>query len=314
MNSLDKKYIEKFLSSQDMRNYLKMADISILDIAQIIYGASCSVDEKNSAIKDLLDEHQDDIDEYSRLRIEVMIDNIEKAIKAKGEEGIYSLETCFYEEKEKCSNSVFEFLYLTYEEAIIDIINFFESFADDHNELVWFVVTKWGKNAYGKLSQQYTYFIIENELRYINSYQSDIACTEDMIGGGDLNLPVPFEAGDIVEINVKPFAPKFHALILSIGDNMDCCCVQGLARDAKGLWNIGAVKHGMIGVQPFPMPSMLYGIGRYNGPLDDEDLILVEISSYMKKRPDKVNELFEQIAYCGELTDEELRGLINRTD
>ena len=308
MNAWDMAKMNRLLPSKDMRKYLWHANLSAYVLAQIIYGAPCRVEEKLLSIKVLYE--QGGFDEYSKRGIEAMISCMEKALKAKDEEGIFSLETCFYDEKAKDSGSSFEYLYPRYDDAIRDIKESSEYYADDYGELFWFEITKWGKDKNGKLCEECTYFIVGNELRYINISLLDPDCIEDMIGTGDLNLPVPFEAGDIVEINGSPFAPKFHALILDIGDNSDCCCVQGLAKDSDGLWNTGAVKHGMIGVQPPVQPSMLYTIERYNEALADDEKILEEISSYMKQGPDKAYELYEKISSRGGLTDDELMSLL----
>ena len=55
----------------------------------------------------------------------------------------------------------------------------------------------------------------------------------------DVNLPVPFHAGDIVTIDCRPFAPVSHAVILEVGDNCDCCCLQALYYAGNGTWDMG---------------------------------------------------------------------------
>ncbi|MCR5339375.1 MAG: hypothetical protein K6E75_12555 [Lachnospiraceae bacterium] len=308
------KYIEKFLPSRDMKEYLKNAELNIYEVARIIYCSPYAVAEKLCAIEELYENNHASFDDNLARSVKSLVDCMEKALLAKEEDGVYSLETFFYEGKEENPGSIYEFLYSSYDEAVSAIRDFSEFYREAYGEWMWYEITKWGKDKNGKLVQEITYYFVEDELRYINIDHLDLDCVEDMIGGGDLNLPVPFKAGDIVEIDGKPFGPSFRALILDIGDNSDCCCVQGLARNTEGLWNTGAVKHGMIGPQLYPQPSMLYTIERYFGPLDENDRILAEVSYYMKQCADRAYELFEQIAYCGELTDEELRGLINRTD
>lgn len=94
----------------------------------------------------------------------------------------------------------------------------------------------------------------------------------------NLNIPVPFKAGDIIEFDGFPFGPRFRALILKVGDNRDCCCVQGLALNEEGRWTVGAVKHGHVGPQYYPMESLLYSARPYIGELDDKEKVINEIS------------------------------------
>ncbi len=56
------------------------------------------------------------------------------------------------------------------------------------------------------------------------------------------NIPIPFHAGDIVTLDCRPFAPVSHTVILKIGDNRDCCCLQSLYREDNGTWDTEAVK------------------------------------------------------------------------
>lgn len=56
---------------------------------------------------------------------------------------------------------------------------------------------------------------------------------------------VPFKAGDIVEIDLYPFADKRIIEIVEVGDNHDCCCLQALSRRKDGSWTIGAVNTGI---------------------------------------------------------------------
>lgn len=62
----------------------------------------------------------------------------------------------------------------------------------------------------------------------------------------DLNLPIPFHAGDLVAIDCRPFRPPRLAVLLEVGDNRDCCCVQALCGDQDSGWTVGALKHGSL--------------------------------------------------------------------
>ena len=75
----------------------------------------------------------------------------------------------------------------------------------------------------------------------------------------DLNLSIPFKAGDIVSCNLKPFSNNKNMLIISVGDNKDCCAVQVAFIDQYGKLSVGALKHSDIRQnQVFPCISPLY--------------------------------------------------------
>ena len=62
----------------------------------------------------------------------------------------------------------------------------------------------------------------------------------------EINVAVPFMAGDIIEVNPAPYAPKYRALVTNIDDNWDCCAVQVLTCNQSGKWDVGALKHNQV--------------------------------------------------------------------
>ena len=302
------KFLEKFMPSKDMREYLKSKNLSVYDISRLIYGSPSPVEEKLSALIECYESYTDGSDKYTKKCIDRMISIIEKALQMKDEEGIFSLEMCTYDEFRYEMESSFESLFCRYDEAISFINDIYIDTVIGN--LVWFEITKWGKAENGKLYEECTYYYSHKELRYINAFLSGDGFSENMIGGVDLNLPVPFKAGDIVEIDGCDFTPKFHALILDVGDNSDCCCLQGLARDTRFLWSSGAIKHGMIGAHYIMQPSMLYTIGKYNGRLREDEEILRTISNYINENSDKIRVFVDKVACGGPFKDKELLALM----
>lgn len=93
-----------------------------------------------------------------------------------------------------------------------------------------------------------------------------------------LYLPVPFAAGDVITIDCRPFVPFKHGVIVSIGDNHDCCCVQCLYAKSDGTLDVGALKHSHVfddGVTPYISP--LYGAQKVQSSLPSEDEYFREI-------------------------------------
>ncbi len=305
------KFIDKFMPSKDMREYLKKVNLKVSDIARIIYGSPRPVDEKLIALKECCESFSDGTDEYALNCIKGMISCIEKALQIKDEEGIYSMEQCIYDEFRYHTDRYFESLYCNYDEAI----SFANSIGDEMapGNLTWFEITKWTKDKTGKLYKQCTYYFVKKELRYINISFSIDGFSEEMIGGRELYLPVPFKAGDIVRIDGCGFTPSFTAVIIDVGDNSDCCSLQAVARDSSFRWSSGAVRLGMIGSYQGEYPSMLYTIERYDGILREEDEILIDISNYIKQGTEKVSEFVGKIKYGGSFSDNELKILMCKT-
>lgn len=303
------KFLDKFMPSKDMREYLKNENLNVYDMARIIYGSPCPVDEKLVALNECYESFTDGSDEYTLCSIKGMIECIEKALQIKDEEGIYLLEMCVYDDLIRYhTDRSLKSLYCKYDEAISFINNIDDGISSGY--LIWFEITKWKKENSGKLYEECKYYYVKKELQYINLLHPIDGFSEEMIGGGDLYLPVPFKAGDIVHIDGCNFAPGFPAVILDVGDNSDCCSLQALARDSDSKWISGAVKHGMVGSYHDPCPSMLYTIEKYNGFLERYDEILIDISNFIKKGSDNVREFVDKIKHRGPFSDNELIALM----
>ena len=122
-----------------------------------------------------------------------------------------------------------------------------------------------------KVKLSYVYYIVNGNIVYvskgrkINSYDSFkyISCPNE------LNLPIPFKAGDLVSCKMKPFVDNKNMLILEVGDNRDCCSVQVLSNDEYGRMKVGALKHiDFVFHEPFPCISPLYSLRK----IDENDL------------------------------------------
>lgn len=178
-----------------------------------------------------------------------------------------------------------------------------------HEDLRWYNICKWVKDANGKYVEACRYIIARDEIIYseVNDDISEQECTDiyciyDIV---NLNAPVPFRAGDLLEFNGYPFGLKCHVLILDIGDNWDCCSVQGLALNDKGLWSCGAVKHGMVSLGYTPKISYLYSAVMYEGVLEEPERGLLKIRDYIGNDEKRGREIYD-IIWAGDLTDDAL--------
>lgn len=138
----------------------------------------------------------------------------------------------------------------------------------------------------GKLICSYDYTILNRKICYSDCHISSAWTPIDFGLFNDLrNIPIPFHAGDIVTLDCRPFAPVSHVIILEIGDNRDCCCLQALYREDNGTWDTGAVKHGFV----FPGSvrcvgfSVLYRLASFHGQLPEEKCFLEMVSRYINR-------------------------------
>ena len=138
----------------------------------------------------------------------------------------------------------------------------------------------------------------------------------DLHGNRNLNLPVPFKAGDIIEVDGYPYSPKVHVLILDIGDNCDCCSLVGISRNRHGLWDIGAVKHGCIGYDHFYIQqiSPLYTARTYDGKLRKNEEMLLWLKEYICDDAEKAERVHSCLSYNignGGVSDEKMEQFFN---
>lgn len=115
--------------------------------------------------------------------------------------------------------------------------------------------------------------------------------TEPKFFGNSINLPVPYKPGDILYIDGAPYRNPAYCLIISVGDNRDCCCVQCLYPNHCGFVSCGAFKQGhyqqdnlhfdagYIGVSP------LFRAELYRGELPEEYDFMKPISRKLKQDP-----------------------------
>lgn len=61
MNNTYKKYIDEFMPSDEMRNYLKTQELTPYQIASLIFNSPYSIDEKEIAFNSLLEGTDDKI-------------------------------------------------------------------------------------------------------------------------------------------------------------------------------------------------------------------------------------------------------------
>ena len=151
--------------------------------------------------------------------------------------------------------------------------------------LGWGVLNLYEPNDKGGFRNPYTYYLIADQVCYFEKntkmdeiglcgYCNDFCYSWDNI---HLNINIPFEPGDIVTVDSRPFAKPQKIVLLEVGP--DCCGVQALYRNEAGEWNTGAVKHGTIYPEVMAMISPLYRMRKHIGPLEESEKQL-EVTSH----------------------------------
>lgn len=301
------KYIDEFISSLEMKEFLKTPCHSFDTIADIIIYSPASIERKKRALKDLLEEIKFCDNQSLIEKCKIYLKSIEEALNLIEVDGVFSVEICSYNDRTGDSDYGFDGLYNNYNDLLKYIKNSINEWEIAEDEPLFFYVIKWINDESGKLIEACTYWIVRGEIWFaqIEDCISD-AENIDVYMSVDLNLPVPFKAGDIVEVDLYPFADKRIIEILEVGDNWDCCCLQALSRSIDGKWNVGAVKHGHIGLNILPCVSPLYTMTLYKNELMPELKVLESISDYIDGKEKNGTKLWNALSDEDDITDEEL--------
>lgn len=104
----------------------------------------------------------------------------------------------------------------------------------------------------------------------------------------DLNLSVPYQPGDILHIDCRPYDPfDAYCLITEVGD--DCCGVQCMFPCANHELDFGALKHGHYFDAACKSPqylSPLYRAEVQHGPVPESFFVLEELAQFLRAMPD----------------------------
>ena len=186
----------------------------------------------------------------------------------------------------------------------------------DEDDLEWYEMEKCEPQKDGRMITPYRYYLIGDEIMYfdINSFDGNgpLPHIDRRFSSGrtDPDFPIPLKAGDIVTLGCRPFAPQKHVLLLEV-DNTDCCGVRMLHLDEKGLWRNSALKHKHGWGSYRPLLSPLYRLEKYEGELDEDQKLLLDVQSYMRDSYNNLG-LFEMRTLGKDgMTAEEIKNMIN---
>jgi len=156
---------------------------------------------------------------------------------------------------------------------------------DFRYETVWFWVEKLVPNSKGGFDCTYVFTLFPSGDIVFFEKQNDDSdedfYRDDFHRSNDLNIPVPFERGDIVTVDLRPFYPRVrHVMIEGIGDNRDCCSVGYCYVTDKGkIEESNPFKHAnsffLMDDDHSILISALYRAEVYHGELPEEERALL---------------------------------------
>ncbi len=272
--------LDTFIPSKTMRAYLKTVELDERQILQLICGAPVSLYLKYDFLVILSDCHPCFMDALC---------DTEKALNALrlAEGELFYLKEKWYDSDDLIEKESGNAPCLSVDKAI-ELIK--DDFGDEVTEqdfreytanCCWAQLEKWSPGRDG-FEHTYTYYMIEDELCFFDDERTKSQLTAGysfFTEGRHLNLPVSFRVGDIVSIDCTPFMPKKEAVLLEVGDNTDCCCLQALYETNEYAYSYGAVKHGSLFFDSYPsvLLSPLYRLEK----CQSDNAVLNAVSHYL---------------------------------
>lgn len=307
------KYLDDFMPSEEMREYLKREGLPAFRLLEIIYGSPCSMEKKLAGVKQFLTETEyfpeDDFRDIVIEDAQTCIHEIESALNHLNTEGTFTVKAGCFDNRTLHFREELEMVCTSFSDVKEYVAKRDEEEGLSKEDLYWYDIIKWEKNPEGKMEEIGDYVMVNGEVWY-----AAMGLTRDC-WPYDLSLPVPYKIGDIVEIDGYPFAPKMRSLIVDTGDNWDCCCLQGISRRADGKWIGGAIKHGEITYDKNLRIPPLYRIRLCREELQDSERLLYSLRDYLMKHGEDYWKIV--MRYSGAdnpMTDGEIETLLQNID
>lgn len=256
------------IPSKEMREYLMTQNLSENTLAHILAGSLLPLKEKAKLAWG--------VDK------QVMNKALAELTLKSGE--MFYLIDAWYDQQIKDEKVYPSVMCRDYDTALSYIRRDMEDDGDDRYGCQWYILKKWAPDDRGVMVNTYTYYMIEVEVIYFESNFADEVIenrSHYAVSGDSLNLPIPFEVGNLLTVDCTPFMPPVTALLIEKGDNHDCCCLQVLYKDTTGELRTAALKHGLhfttaSGEDYWPnIVSPLYRLSKFTGKLSEDEKLLL---------------------------------------
>jgi len=304
-------YIETalaFIESEEMREYIRnelQADkeestelVSEFDCSYFVVGSRAGIEEKLAALRKMprTIDNQD------------MINAAETALaeKAKSTNDVFLATLHFPYETGNSETWEDRKPFLSFEavekwihqmtEKQCDI---FEETVEQCMERVWYEVEKFIPDENDELSHKITWILnAKGEIIFFElgddyardgttlkeEYYDDWLAWVTWEGSADWshNL-MPFDFGDIITIDMRPFYDDFRGVVVRIGNNRGCCAIACIHCDKDGYLHCSTLRHGNRCY--LAKVSSLYRAKRFVDELPENEKALKTISESIKKVP-----------------------------
>lgn len=202
----------------------------------------------------------------------------------------------------------------------------------DADSPCWTAFENWYFNPLNRgWENRYTFWAIEDQLVFLdeNHFDEDLQCWSpcgqtSLLGGywrgcnGLLNLKLPFQVGDIVLFDCRPFAPLARGLVIKVGTEGYSSGTYVLARRygnpahcvEEAPWCTCPIESGGLHVSA-PGYSPFYRMMKWDYDLPVHERVLKEVQEWLGHDADKGERLDEALlAGLNDATDDMLRAFI----
>ena len=248
--------VNRYFKSNEMKQYLLNQNLKDIDLVNIILGSTDDLEEKLYLIKQHFDINK--LDNYGH---EYTIDLLVKGTnnwKRKDNNAIFLLTSNWLDEdilEEKHYNcGIFK-----NSKQVIEFIRKEMKINESEGLQIeeWYEAEKWVLNEQGKYEKTHSFTLVDDRVcfwdRYVYNEKFDCFMSisrmfkttdfdERLKKSSYLNLPVPYEVGDLIKIDCEPFAPIKPAIIVEKSSNVENLGVQVLYRNEDGKYKINALK------------------------------------------------------------------------
>lgn len=192
--------------------------------------------------------------------------------------------------------------FLSLDEVMAYVKQFLSSYKNKDSEKQYtFVLEKWHICDDGKMEKRFIYYLIDDEIvgfEYLLEKRCDGSTyyrDRCIFSRHSLEIPVPFQVGDFVTLDCRPYAPPQHGLLLTPNDAI-------LFKDRDGRWRIEYISFRDNAGDYNRCLSPLYHIAAYKGELKPEEELLRVVQRYLDGNKEKGCEMWQ----CQELWPEDI--------
>lgn len=304
--TMSQELAERLFSSREMAGYLAGQEFDVGTLIETITGAPIPLRDKLDIFQSLAGQYGEPFPVWADEANEAL-----RALDTKPGELFY-VKNCWPDYDESFVDVGGMEPYPDLNKALEGIQCFLEEEECAEDSPYWFLLEKWILNETGQYVCPYTYTVADGEVLFYNKADEDYLFDQST----HLNLPIPFRPGDLVRLDCAPFAFRANTVLLEVGDNCDCCCVQAMFREENGNWSAGALKHGHAFPNHYtPLLSPLYRLSSIQREdLAEDEKILEEVNQFVAGSDKRGRALWMEVAYKPDsgLPEAEIRKFMER--